>query len=415
MPSANNRIVVRATAIDGNKIRYRFVLSGPWKDVVREEFLEIRYGIDVSAVPEGVAVIPLLANILPIAWVYDAEVSIPVCDADFFNCLPNVKRGYERMYPMMRFGGSLEVGRLEDNSGDRSGAICFFSGGMDAFDTLIRHVNEAPLLLTLRGADVSLEDDEGWDRVRGHIEEVGKDFGIDWLTVESAFRDYLDYNILDSKVALSGDDWWHGFQHGLGLIGHAAPITYLMGKETVYIASSFTAEDAGTTCASDPSIDNHVRFCGVHVVHDGYECSRQDKARNIVRFSRDTGTPVRLRVCWESEGGSNCCTCEKCGRTILELMAEGADPRDFGFEYGRRRFDYLMRKLHYYLTIHYPQFYRDIARAARENGVELPASARWVLAPNVERICSNGRKRLLNRAYGALWRLASRAKRGGAK
>lgn len=415
MPSDNNKIVVRATTIEGNTIRYRFVLSGPWKAAIRAESLEIKYGMDVSSVPEGIAVIPLLVNILPIAWVYDAEVSIPTCDADFFNCLPDVKRGYERMYPMMRFGGELEVGRLEGNSGDRKGAICFFSGGMDAFDTLIRHVDEAPLLLTLRGADVSLEDDEGWDRVRGHIEEVGRDFGIDWLTVESAFREFLNHEVLNSKVELSGDDWWHGFQHGLGLIGHAAPIAYLLGKEVVYIASSFTAEDAGTTCASDPSIDNHVRFCGARVVHDGYECSRQDKARNIVRFSKKTGTPVRLRVCWESEGGSNCCTCEKCGRTILELMAEGADPRSFGFEYSRRRFDYLMRKLHYYLIIPFPQFYRDAARAARDNGVELPASTRWVFSPNIEHICSNGRKRLLNRAYGALWRLASRAKRGGVK
>lgn len=415
MPSTNNKVVVRETTIEGNKIRYRFALSGPWKNAFREESLDINYGMDVSTVPDGIAVIPLLANILPIAWVYDAEVSVPTCDSDFFNCLPDVKRGYERMYPMMRFGGELEVGRLEANSGDRSGAICFFSGGMDAFDTLIRHVDEAPLLLTLRGADVSLDDDEGWDRVRCHIGEVGRDFGIDWLTVETSFRGFLDQDVLNSKVELSGDDWWHGFQHGLGLIGHAAPVAYLMGKETVYIASSFTAEDAGTTCASDPSIDNHIRFCGACVVHDGYECSRQGKARNIVRFSRETGTPVKLRVCWESEGGSNCCTCEKCGRTILELMAEGADPRDFGFGYSRGQLDYLMRKLHYYLIIHYPQFYRDIANAARDNGVELPACARWVLSPNVERICSNGRKRLLNRAYGALWRLASRAKRGGAK
>ena len=42
---------------------------------------------------------------------------------------------------------------------------------------------------------------------------------------------------------------------------------------------------------------------------------------------------MKLRVCWESAGGSNCCHCEKCLRTILAIYAEGADPRDFGFDY----------------------------------------------------------------------------------
>lgn len=413
MPSADNKVTVQSPVIKRNRILYSFRLEGPWKEAFRAESLEIEYSMGVSAVPEGVAVIPLLANILPIAWLYSAEVSVPVCDADFFECISDVKRGYENMYPMMRFGGGLEAGRLEDNPGNRGGSVCFFSGGVDAFDTLIRHVEEHPLLLTLRGADVSLDDDEGWNRVRGHIEEVGKDFGIGWLTVESTFRGFLDYDVLNSKVTLSGDDWWHGFQHGLGLIGHAAPIAYLLGKETVYIASSFTAEDVGATCASDPSIDNYVRFCGARVMHDGYECSRQDKARNIVRFSCETGTPVKLRVCWESDGGSNCCTCEKCGRTILELMAEDADPRDFGFEYTHQKFNYLMRKLHYYLIIRYPHFYCDIARAARENGVELPTSARWVFSPRIDRICTNRRKWFLNRVYGALWRLSSRVRRDG--
>ncbi len=80
----------------------------------------------------------------------------------------------------------------------------------------------------------------------------------------------------------SGDGWWHGFQHGIQVIGHAAPITCLMGKSTVYFASSFTSKEKGIiTCASDPTIDNHLRFCQVKVVHDGYEFDRQDKVRDL--------------------------------------------------------------------------------------------------------------------------------------
>lgn len=408
MDDKNSIVIDNATAVE-NTIFYHYKVTGAWAEAFDlDQPFKVKYGTDVTAVPVGIAIIPLLANILPMAWVYDAVVEAPICDADFLACLPEVKHGYEEMYPTMRFGGELRVNAVEENRRPTEGALCFFSGGMDAFNTLIQHVQERPALLTIRGADVKLDDAEGWSRVRAHGEEVAEDFDVEFHEVASTFRTFLREGILDKRVSESGDGWWHGFQHGLGLIGHAAPIAHLLGKETVYIASSFTAEDAGTTCASDPSIDNHVRFCGARVVHDGYDFSRQDKARNIVRFSQETGTPIKLRVCWESEGGSNCCTCEKCGRTILELISEGADPRDYGFQYSNGKFDYLMRKLHYYLIIHYPQFYRDIARAAKENGVTLPRSAHWVLSPNVERICSNTRKRVLNRMYGWACRLVRR-------
>ena len=136
----------------------------------------------------------------------------------------------------------------------------------------------------------------------------------------------------------SGDGWWHGFQHGIGVICHAAPIMYSMGKKIAYFASTYTKEDKGkVTCASDPSIDNCVRFCGARVYHDGYELNRQEKIDKIVQFAEQSGIRVSLRVCWESKGGSNCCHCEKCWRTILGLYAAGADPREYGFHYNSLR------------------------------------------------------------------------------
>ena len=76
----------------------------------------------------------------------------------------------------------------------------------------------------------------------------------------------------------ANDDWWHGFQHGIGLIGHAAPLAYLFNIDNLYIASSYTIKDKGkVTCASDPTIDNYVKFSDCHVIHDGYEYGRQEK------------------------------------------------------------------------------------------------------------------------------------------
>ena len=67
------------------------------------------------------------------------------------------------------------------------------------------------------------------------------------------------------------------------------------------------------------------------MIHDGYENNRQMKIHSICQFHKRTGMPVEVRVCYETDQGNNCCHCEKCTRTMLGIMAEGEDPRNYGF------------------------------------------------------------------------------------
>ena len=332
----DNIITIEMPIICGNTIEYKYVICGDWQDVYREsESFRVEYSIDISSVPVGILLIPLLVNILPISWVCDAEIIVPVCDEDFYNSISEFKYGYKTMFPMIHFGGKMTIKALEKNSYQSvNGTAMFFSGGVDAFCTLIRHREEKPTLITLWGSDISIDDTAGWTIVNNHLVEVSKTFDVDYITVKSGFRRFLAEDVLSEKVKKSGDGWWHGFQHGIGIIGHAAPIMYALGKKKVYIASSFTAADKGkVTCASDPSIDNNVRFSGATVIHDGYELTRQDKIQIITQFAQETGIKVPLRVCWESKGGSNCCHCEKCWRTILGIYATRSNPKEFGFNY----------------------------------------------------------------------------------
>ena len=331
-----NRIDIDKPIVKNNIIHYNYKVYGDWTEAFRdEEDFTIEYGCDISGVPSGILIIPLLANILPIAWIYDAEIKIPVCDFDFYECMKNVKDGYKKMFPMMSFDGSINVDILQHNIiPEQEGAVAFFSGGLDSFCTLIQHRSDKPSLITLWGSDVKLEDKSGWNKVQTHIEEVSELFSVSNVLIKSKFRLFLNERQLSRKVRISGDGWWHGFQHGIGIISHAAPIMYAMKKKTIFFASSFTAADRGKiTCASDPSIDNEIRFCGVDIVHDGYDLNRQEKIHVITQFSDDNHIQIPLRVCWESEGGSNCCHCEKCWRTILGIYAAGYDPRQYGFQY----------------------------------------------------------------------------------
>lgn len=403
-----NKLNIELPTVAGNTIRYHYKVSGPWQEAfnLNQEF-EVTYDVDVSNVPTSIIIIPFLANVLPIAWVYDAQIIAPTCDADFLNCLSAVKHGYEEMYPMVHFEGNFTPQTIENNQHRTKGAICLFSGGVDAFNTLIQHIDEQPTLLTVRGADIKLSDVKGWENVKKHVEAVSEDFNVVFHQVSSNLKTFLNDAILSKHIMVSGDGWWHGFQHGLGLLGHAAPLAWMFNKRVVYIASSFTAADKGkVTCASDPTIDDQVRFCGTKIVHDGYEFTRQDKVRNIVEYSYKTNTPIRLRVCWESEGGSNCCHCEKCLRTILAIYAEGADPRKFGFDYediGRLGETYKWRFSLLGSDSRLLQRYVPIQKAMRRNRQRknIPQGLLWFYCGDLKKLVHSS---VLKRAFSKITR-----------
>lgn len=334
--------ITSVTAVK-NRLEVSFETSGGWARYFIGDKFWAEYSCDISGVPESTAVVPFLANFMPLAWICGGEFVLDEIDADFYECLRGVCGGYEAMYPKMNFRAeraqdAIRVNKTVRNAGGGGKSAMFFSGGVDAFSTLVVHSEEKPDLLTVWGADVRHCDVTGWRNVVAHVEKSREDFGCGAVYIKSNFRMCVDEGKCTALVMeRANDGWWHGFQHGIALLGHAAPLVFAKGYGKIYIASSFTAEQkGGYTCASDPTIDNFVKFSGCGIVHDGYEFTRQDKVHNIVRFSETGGTRIAPRVCWVSAGGKNCCKCEKCYRTIMEFVAEGADPNDYGFAWDKK-------------------------------------------------------------------------------
>ena len=329
----SRRLTVDAVNISRQRIVFKYTVQGDWKNYfnVGTEFF-IEYSEDISKTPKDIAVIPFLCNVLPIAWVLDAEIFVDELDYDFYEHVPEIKKGYVEMYPRINFGGKLTVRKLVSHDYETSEKVAaLFSGGADSFATLITHAEEHPTLVTLFGSDVKLSDTKGWELVRRHALETAKQFQCENLFIASSFRLFLKEGALSEFVMpLANDGWWHGFQHGIGIASHVAPYAYLHKLKNIYIASSFSHKYK-FTCASDPTIDNYLHMGKCATIHDGYEFSRQDKIRRICEYSRRTGMEIQLRVCWISSGGQNCCACEKCYRTICAILAEGENPATFGF------------------------------------------------------------------------------------
>ena len=111
-----NKIVIHKPIIEKSTIKYEYSIEGEWKAAFNELLpLSIEYSCDITNVPESIAIIPLLTNILPISWIYDAEIIVPVCDEDFYDSISDFKRGYKAMYPMIHFGGKMTIKALENN------------------------------------------------------------------------------------------------------------------------------------------------------------------------------------------------------------------------------------------------------------------------------------------------------------
>lgn len=329
-----NEIKVKNIQIFQNKVIYDYDISGDWEIYfINATKMEICYSEDVTNVPKSVHMVPFLSNILPIVWLCDAVLYVDEIDKDFFDNLELVKKGYREMYPMFEFKGKIVAANVEKNVvKEQNKTAAFFSGGVDAYTTLFRHIEENPFLVTIWGADIKLNDVEGWKNVENHICNVSQEYGLEYFVIKTNFRSVINEAKLDQLVKASKDGWWHGFQHGIALIGNIAPLAYIKQIGYTYIASSYPEKMKGRyTCASDPTIDNYVKYCGCETIHDAYELDRQEKIRFLVKQKEEQNRTLHLRVCWISTGGKNCCRCEKCYRTILEIVSEGGDPNEYGF------------------------------------------------------------------------------------
>lgn len=367
---------IRLDQIDiesGNRVIYTYTVTGEWEKYFsgqRRSFIE--YDTDISSVPYSVLAIPFVCNVLPVLWLCDGEFFVKSLDSDFLENLPLVKEGYCKMYPMLNFGGKIHT-RIEKAKPEKSSgsSACFFSGGVDAHTTFFRHLDEKPALLTIWGCDVKLSDQVGWNNVVKHATKTAEAYGVNSHGIKSDFRSVLREDKLNKLVRLTGNGWWVGFQHSISIISHAAPLAFIFGWEKVFFASSITEKIKDEClCVSIPDIDSHLCFCGCRTIHDGYEWDRQQKVAYLISCYKKLHKPLKLRVCWESEGGDNCSHCEKCYRTILELVSEGADPNEYGFSWSIEDIRRCKQKMLYEIKISrvlIEFFYLPIQRRFQEN------------------------------------------------
>ncbi|MFC5405035.1 hypothetical protein [Cohnella soli] len=389
MPKKENAIYVNDVVARGNTVRYAVNYGSEAEKYFSGEPFFVEYDRDVSSVPKGLLVIPLLANLCPVAWVAGVDVYVDELDKGFYESLLLAQRSFGSMYPRLKFAGTLHVRRITETSdaldsidgpdGKTGRSAAFFSGGVDSMGTFIRRREEKPFSVTVWGADISFGQSSVWEKVKRANGQFALENGVDQLFIKANLHGFLNEKLIAFTFGRFTHGWWPGIQHGIGMVGLLAPLSWVLGIRRLYVPSALPPKLARSfPDGSNTLIGNHIRWSGTTVQLDGEQLTRQDKVSLIADFMRSSEQPVRLRVCWMNEDYGNCGRCEKCLRTISALLAEGVDPATAGFNADKATLEHLRRMLPVWLpsSVLTVEYWNEIRVRSIENDEKLPAWAR---------------------------------------
>jgi len=197
---------------------------------------------------------------------------------------------------------------------DRAGF--FFSGGVDSLATLRANRLNIPLGhpgsikdgILVYGLEVTSPD--SFSYVRTAMQEIAANAGITLVPIYTNVREL-------------NEDWdfWQYQWEGSVFSAIAHSLTKRLGA--VYIASTHDIPSL-VPYGTHPLLDPLFSSCALKILHDGIGLSRLERTYLIADWEIVLNN---LRVCNRSElyesNKLNCGRCEKCIRTMLELIAVG--------------------------------------------------------------------------------------------
>lgn len=190
----------------------------------------------------------------------------------------------------------------------------FFSGGVDSWFTVIRHlpemrpgaVGQIDDLITVHGFDIPVQAEASFAQLRQTLADAATKVGKHMIVVKTNLR---RPNSLWARA-------WGSLTHGAGLAAVALLLERRFGR--VIIGSAFPFGSL-RSWGSHPMVDPLFSTSSLTIKHDGSAFDRVEKTRLIASYQFALSS---LHVCWKGQSEMNCGICSKCVRTLaaLELL-----------------------------------------------------------------------------------------------
>lgn len=333
----NNKLVLEKISVDESTISYQYNVTGYWKRYFSlNENLYVSYDMKMSGVSYDVAVIPFLYVFMPLAWMFQAVIEVDAVDSETLEGLEKYKGELKQIYPSLRlYETNIIAKTISKGQENRDNTAVYFSGGVDAWATLLEYLDTTSFLVTVIGADIDVDNKDAALRVWTEIQKVATVFSLTPMKIETNMRKVINERRVHKYLyAKSGIGYWQGIAAGIGIIGLSAPLSEKLSIGKVYVSTSITNEQVSTICRDGiiGQFVNAVGWSGTIIKAYGETTNRQEKVEKITAFSKQNKTPIYIRACWRDKTGKNCCKCEKCYRTIMGIAATGNNPCDFGFD-----------------------------------------------------------------------------------
>ena len=336
-------LTIESVDVDTNRLTCTVSATGTVSRFLADDTMWVRYDRSIESVPEGIRPIPVLAQLLPVAWAAGADVTIPTLDERFADAIPRVRRALLDMHDFLE-GGSVTVDRRERYDPDHDGCGLLFTGGVDSTASYVRHRDREPTLIAIRGWTITPDerDDDAWAAMRSRLTTFAERRSLETAFVESNMLRFLDHPLLLAHYKRHVDGaWYSSVGHGLGLTGLCAPLAYACGMEDLYVAATHW-EGIDLAWGSRPDVDEAVAWSGTDCHHDGYHLTRQERIDRIAAYVDSSSTPLSLHTCNE-RFDTNCGRCEKCYRTAVGLRLAGVDPEELDYRFDDSDYEAIRR------------------------------------------------------------------------
>jgi len=228
---------------------------------------------------------------------------------------------------------NIHTTNIISNKFCNKGYALLFSGGVDSRVSYIRNKEKKPTLISIWGTDIPTRETGFWAVVQKTLVDFAKRERVNIHFIRTNAKELINAELLSRKYEVHS--WWERVCFGIITLGLCAPLTTEKIKHIIFANSIERGFDEPV--GSYPLLDESVSWADTEVINDGYELSRQEKIRYVLKshpsYLRD------LRVCWMSHTEFNCGLCEKCWRTITGLVLEDIDPKKCGFPVNTGIFD----------------------------------------------------------------------------